>query len=110
MSMFTSNIKPQTSNFLEQNLEKFNTLPLSRVRLENNALLRRTISCGRLGIEHLQRIASAHRSRNNSLNIAARNRWRRLRPRVLFALNRRGIGLGGGISNRSRNGQDAKDQ
>jgi hypothetical protein len=95
---------------LKEKLEELNALPLACVRFENNALFGGPISGGRLGIEHLQWITTPKRPGDDALNVAARNRWRRLRPGCLFALNRCCVSLGGAISNRGRHNQDAENQ
>src|SRR5207253_1075760 len=64
-SMITSNIKPQTSNILKKDLEKFDPLPLSGIGIKNHTLGSRAILRRRFRIHHLQRITSADRSRDH---------------------------------------------
>jgi hypothetical protein len=97
--MFTSNIKPQTSNFLEEDFEELDAPPLSGIGIKNHALGSGAVFRRRLGIDHLQWIPSPDRTRNDSLNVVFVNRrWRGrvfdvfLRGRCLKSLRRSGGG------------------
>src|ERR1700719_2994247 len=68
----------QTSNFLEQDFEELDPFPFPRVRVEGNALFGGAVFSGRVGVEHLERVAATGGTRDHSLDVFSVNRrtWR----------------------------------
>src|SRR6267378_76751 len=69
--------KHQTSNFLEPDFEELDPFPFPRVRVEDNALCGRAVLSGRVGVEHLERVAATGGARDDSLDVFPVNRRRR---------------------------------
>src|SRR5947207_6452269 len=71
----TSNIKPQTSNILKDDLEQLDALPFPRLGIDHDMLLRGAVSRGRrFRVEHLQRVI-ARRSEERRVGKECRSRW-----------------------------------